>query len=342
MSISPSLALESQAVAEELYALLRAMEPARWRQEVEPSLRARLDALNARLQSLLDRSEPPPTLEAAAERRPEVDPRAVLRARWETVRGVLQEVSLPATGAADAERMRAQWERLRRELLPAYEAVAAALKVESVHVPSLRPSNLTRKAFHLASGIFVLILLQHILPPPWVVPVAGSCVALAWSMEISRRFSERANAWMMWLFGPVAHPHERYRVNSATWYTTALVILAAFTPQMAAALAVIVLGAADPAAAIVGRRFGRLTILNGRTLEGTLAFIVAGALASVVVLNLYWPSLSWLQMASIAAAAAAPGAVAELVSERVDDNLTIPLTVGASVTLALWWMGVAI
>jgi dolichol kinase len=53
-------------------------------------------------------------------------------------------------------------------------------------------------------------------------------------------------------------------------------------------------------------------------------------------MTVYYPSLSFGKALILALAAAVPGAVAELLSRRVDDNFTIPLAVGAGVSLT--WM----
>lgn len=325
--MSHTLALESQPIAEELYALLKAMEPARWRRELEPALRERLNLLREQLHELLERTE---SLDGDAAL-------ATLRERLESIRAVIQEAT-PHTDLS-ARQLKQQWNDLRLRLLPAYEAMAVSLKVQAIHVPSLRPSNYARNVWHVGSGIGVLILLQHILSESTTVWVALVFTIMAWSMEISRRKSTRINNLLMRLFSPVAHPHERYRVNSATWYTTSLLLLAATMPAMAAALAVTVLAFSDPAAAIIGRRFGRHTLVAGRTLEGSMAFVVAGVLSSLGVLAIYYPSLSTTHMLLLALGGAIPGAVAEMVSERVDDNFSIPTTVGIGVSLTALALG---
>ena len=114
----------------------------------------------------------------------------------------------------------------------------------------------------------------------------------AWSMEIARRLSDRVNERLMRVFKHVAHPHERYRVNSSTWYVTALLLLALFGTRLSQSLAVVVLAVADPAAALIGRRFGRTRLLDNRSLEGTLAFFVVGALSSLVVMGALGPPAS--------------------------------------------------
>ena len=317
-------AQELRLLAEELYAFLKALEPSRWRRELEPTMRDRLEGLRTRLSEVLERHLLPVRDEAMA----------TLRERLVAVREVLD--GFTPTPDLSSGQVAAQWGELRVKLLPAYEAVAASLKVQSIHVPSLRPRNYTRNLFHVLSGVGVLALIHHILPLNMLAITAGIFVVLAWSMEISRRFSDTINGHLMKLFGPVAHPHERFRVNSATWYTTALLMLASFMEPLACSLAVAVLAVSDPMAAIIGRRFGRHKITAGRTLEGSLAFVVTGVLAAFGVMAVYYPELSLGAMALYAFGGAVPGAIAEVVSERIDDNFSIPMTVACGVTVVTW------
>ncbi|MRG95371.1 diacylglycerol/polyprenol kinase family protein [Polyangium spumosum] len=196
-----------------------------------------------------------------------------------------------------------------------------------------RPENLSRSLFHVASALLALFMLRMVPSRGWLIAVSASLCAWAWSCEIARRLSPAVNEWLMRLFSKVAHPQERHRVNSSTWYLTALLGLSIFAPLQAAELGVVVLGLADPAAGFIGRRIGRTKILANRSLEGTLGFFAVGTLAAVATLAVFH-GLPLPAMLLIASAGAAAGAVAELVSSRLDDNFTIPVTVAVAASIA--------
>ena len=80
-------------------------------------------------------------------------------------------------------------------------------------------------------------------------------------------------------FRHVSRPHEVEQVNSSTWYATALALLTLTLEPTVMIIGVLVLAFADPAAAIIGRRFGRISLINGRTVEGSLTFALVGAVA---------------------------------------------------------------
>jgi dolichol kinase len=199
--------------------------------------------------------------------------------------------------------------------------------------PVVRPTNVARSLFHVTSGVVALAALRFLPSRTWLVAASGTFAGAGWFMEAMRRRSVAFNGVVMRVFAPVAHPHERHRVNSSTWYCTALFAIAIAAPVRAAEIGVIVLALADPAAGIVGRRFGRTRIVAGRSLEGSLAFLIVGALAAFAWLSAVH-GLARPAAIVVAAAAAVAGTLAEVVSTRLDDNLTIPIASAAAAAAA--------
>jgi dolichol kinase len=224
----------------------------------------------------------------------------------------------------------------RAHAQPAYESLAACLRDQGTHVPSLRPTNYTRNVFHVLNAVWVLLLVQVVLVPTGTLLwVALGGAIWAWSMEIARRRSPAINVLLMRVFRRVAHPHEAHRINSATWYATALVVLASLFEVRAGVIGLAILGIGDPLAAVVGRRFGSIRLIHGRSLQGTLAFVAGGTVAGVVAQQIWYPG-PLPRMLALAAAGALVGGVAELLAKRIDDNLAIPVASAAGVTLAAW------
>jgi dolichol kinase len=199
-------------------------------------------------------------------------------------------------------------------------------------VPVYRPANLARTIFHVGSGGLALVFIRTMPTRAWLVGAAAAFASFAWTCELVRRRSEVVNERLMRFFGPVAHPHEWREVNSATWYATALFLMALVVPRDAAEIGVVVLAVADPMAGFVGRRLGRRRLASGRSLEGAAAFAVTGALAALA-----WTSAAGTYEPSrlvLAAVAGIVGAAVELLVSRVDDNLAIPLGTSLAVALA--------
>lgn len=294
---------DAHALALELHSVLSEIDPVRWRDEMGEALSRKLARLAARF-SATSKLEP----------------------MGNTLRTELAAVE------AQPRDVKAQWLAFKQRVQPAYASMAASLRAQQIHLPSLRPTNYARNAFHVASAAAALTVLE-LVPPNVVVVIALVWAGAAWAAEAGRRLDPRINAALMRLFHSVSHPHEATRVNSATWYATALLALALTASTPACVAAVTVLGVGDPLAAVIGRRFGRTRLMHGRSLEGTLGFVVSATLAASLTLSLH--SLG-PHTVLLAFAAAASGAVAELVSLRVDDNFSIPLSAAAGLTFASW------
>jgi dolichol kinase len=239
--------------------------------------------------------------------------------------------------APSAEDARAAWMEFRSSVQPAYEELVAAMAAYDVHLPSLRPTNYVRNVFHVANAVWVLCLVEYVLTTQArLLGVALAGAVWAWSMEIGRRWVPAVNTLLMKVFGPVAHPHEAHRVNSATWYATALVALALCFDVHLGVAGLAVLGLGDPMAALIGRRFGRTELVNGRSLEGSVAFVLFGSVAAFAALALWHPELGLRAHLVLAGVTAVFGAVAELLTRRIDDNLAIPVVGAFGGQLATW------
>lgn len=305
-------------MAIELHGLFAELDRGRLKRDALVAMRGRLDVVREKLGSIraseLDEAAPP---------------------RPSTLEGELVTLDALLDAHAPARDRRADWLALRQRVQPTYERLATALSAEDIHVPSLRPTNYARNVLHLASATSALLALE--LAPSWgtAIGIAAAVAACGWTMEITRKLSPRVNDWCMALFGRTAHPHEAHRVNSATWYATAVLLIALARAEVPAAIALIVLGVGDPLAAIIGRRFGRIRLVHGRSLEGSLAFVMSGALAAFGFVLLLHPETGLAATVAASFAGAVLGALAELGSRRIDDNFSVPLAAFAAAYLAL-------
>ena len=204
---------------------------------------------------------------------------------------------------------------------------------DEIAVVRMRPMNLPRSFFHVGAGLLIVVA-SVLFDERALLVIAASFAAFGWLLEGTRRLWPAWNSVLMRLFRPVAHSHEAHGVNSATWYATAWAMLLVTTPEQAANVGVLALAFGDPVAGIVGRRLGRRKLLKGKTLEGSLAFL--GATAVVGTTYLLWlGGIAIGKALPTAAFAGLVGAVAEMLSTRVDDNLSVPLLAGWASALAL-------
>lgn len=107
---------------------------------------------------------------------------------------------------------------------------------------------------------------------------------------------------------------------------TLLTVLFPTKPYIIAA-GVLPMAYGDSAAALVGQRFGRRALVNGKTLEGTLAMFAASLITlglSLAYFSALYP-FTFSEKIIPALAAAAVVAVAEVLSPKGFDNIAVPL-----------------
>jgi dolichol kinase len=337
---SAALAIDSREIALEVLELLRELDPSRCTDELAESAQIRLDELSLRIDDLL---ELPSATDIIARAQLDADASlASLRASWAQVARIIEEKvparSLSAAGGQD------EWMRFRAQLQGAYEGVANDLRDYAIHLPHLRPTNYARNVLHAGGAIISIGVVIALFPPypKLVMSIAGTVAAMGWTMEISRRYFRFMDRFTWWVFGKCAHPHERYRINSATWFATSLLLLSLIGSPLLGAVALAVLGFADPSAAIVGRRWGRTKLMHGRSLEGSLTFLVVGFTVAMVLLMGFFPAITFGAAAAISLGASGLGAVAEAVAKRVDDNLMVPLAAAAGAAATAFMLGVTL
>jgi dolichol kinase len=299
-----------------LHAVLVSMDPATWRPDRASGTRDALECVRNQAYDLI-----------CTFVGPETGVQRAVRALYE---------SLPDTQTL---RERAEFVAAYETLSPLYEAIATALRQEGSSVRHLHPSNHLRSLVHMLAGLGIAATYELLLPD-WLGPwVALAWVIWAWGLEGVRRWSPTVNDWCMWFFGPVAREHERYRINSATWYGTATFILAVTARGPAGVLALLALACGDPAAGIIGRNFGKTKLYRGRSLEGTMAFVFTAFAVGIGYLRWLHPEIAWTTALILAITASVVGAVVELTSKLFDDNLAIPVAAGWATTMVWWLLG---
>ena len=178
-----------------------------------------------------------------------------------------------------------------------------------------------RKALHVAVGAWTLLVTPYFHSLAWALVLPGLFLIVNASPQARPLFREIEatpdGAKGLWTF------------PAGVMLTYLLFWEDGSRPAILAGLAA--LAFADPAAAIVGRRFGQRKLRwfgHGRTLEGSLAFLViTGACAAIAAISAHGTgTIPW--RAGVACGFA--GAAVEAVTPSGWDNLTIPVAVAAA------------
>ncbi len=170
-----------------------------------------------------------------------------------------------------------------------------------------------RKSIHLIFGLAIAALMLYLERDVLLVFLS---IALLAGFIIS---DAAARGYRLWIISPLLSLVDRNAAlpgKGALFFVLSALIVLTLFPIRIAFLSVLALSLVDGVATIAGRRWGRMKILRGKTLEGSLAGIVVAFLAFLIFI----PAVHALLLAIFA------GAV-ELISP-VDDNLVIPVAAG--------------
>jgi dolichol kinase len=189
--------------------------------------------------------------------------------------------------------------------------------------------SLTRKLIHLAMAV---VPAAGWWLGDWVALVlAATFLAASLAVEAARRWWSWVNRLLWRLLPTVFRAWEGRRVLGSTWFGVGTLATLLLCGQNAGGTAVLFLAWGDPAAEIVGRRWGRPG--TRKTLAGSLGCLAACLVAGIVGVGLGGLS-AWTVLA---------GAVAATLTERgsppPDDNLWMPVFSGLVMVGVEWLTG---
>jgi len=193
-----------------------------------------------------------------------------------------------------------------------------------------------RKLVHLSS--LWIPVSMCLFPASVVTWLFGILMVL--SLIVEHEYA-RGTKWVIRLYDIFFHDMLRKKPVSGQWvisggpyvFAAAFIALLFFPPPLAACgMVVMLLG--DTAAALVGRFYGRHRVVNGKSIEGVLAFWVAGFAGAVTVLACFGYPGEYYFFASVGVVAAS---LVELFEKQLhlDDNLSIPLVMSGIVKLTV-------
>ena len=184
--------------------------------------------------------------------------------------------------------------------------------------------ELIRKSIHVS---FLIVPLAYFYGVPKHIVrdflLVGTVVSIGF--EILRLHEPRVRSFFRQFFGGLTRRHEKRALLGSTYLMIAsLVSVELFSVEICtAALGALVLG--DTAAALVGKKWGRIHPFGSRkSLEGSVALLVVSFLFSLFVVHLSW---------EVALLGAVVAAVFEFLPIPLDDNFAIPLSSGFAMKL---------
>ncbi|HMK39824.1 MAG TPA: dolichol kinase [Bacteroidota bacterium] len=182
-----------------------------------------------------------------------------------------------------------------------------------------------RKGIHICSLLIPVV--YYFIPKTTALAILIPLTLACGLSDIARLFIPAVGRVYNTFFGFLLRSHEQNergrRLTGATYVLFAATLAVLFFPKVIAITAIAVLIISDTSAALVGRRFGKHRFMS-KSLEGASAFFLSGLLVVAFAPKVDYAPGEYL----IGGAAALFGAVVEASAIGLDDNLSIPLSVG--------------
>lgn len=195
-----------------------------------------------------------------------------------------------------------------------------------------------RKLIHLSS--LWMVALIWFFPYPKLLLFLGFSICLVLNLLCEFAYSHQVR-YITPLYAFFFKKMLRGEVKPGQWVISgsppvfaAAALVTLLFPLKIAAIALGVMLIADTAAALIGRRFGKHKIANGKSLEGVIAFCLAGSLWACGLL--YCAGLFSVKVALGAVLGVFLASMAELFEKQLhmDDNFSIPLISGFVIWLS--------
>lgn len=193
--------------------------------------------------------------------------------------------------------------------------------------------HIGRKLFHLFGGLGLLSL-YYLLGRRNALICYGLIILAVLALDIARLSVVGFNHFMQRRFCSFIRANEENKLTGTSSYVLGVGLTFFFYRADIATAAILFLACGDVTATMIGERFGRTKIAGEKSLEGTLAFVVAAVVAGFL-LNLTDVQLPF----SLLLAGAVTAAGVELLPPFLNDNLMIPVVSGGVMELLARMVG---
>ena len=187
-------------------------------------------------------------------------------------------------------------------------------------------AELQRKSTHLAGLIFPIIYIFSNKTVMLLILVSLACIALL--IELGKFLLPPFRKLFLKLFKPLLRPHEQKgALTGATFYIISTLLCIFLFDKSIAIVCIFFIVLGDAAAALIGRKWGKIKLIGNKSLEGS-----AACFGICAITTLFWINpIVGLTGAFVAT-------LVELLPIPIDDNLTMPLIAGAVMQLMVMYL----
>ena len=191
-----------------------------------------------------------------------------------------------------------------------------------------------RKLYRLV--LLAVPIIYYYWPKKYVVLAVSIAFAFVLILDLIRLTKPSANEVVRKIFKPfaifmryIAKREELKDFSGTTYSLMACTIIVITMPKVVGMTAVLFNIFGDLFATVVGKTIGKVKIMKGKTLEGSLACFIS------MLLVVSWSHSRLLLPWTVGLAGAFTGTIIELISLKLNDNLTIPVLSGVVMWLLI-------
>lgn len=188
--------------------------------------------------------------------------------------------------------------------------------------------ELIRKGIHLFS--LLIPICYYFLSRKTALSILIPLTVIAILIDIFSKKDNKFRYYFRKIFGNMLRSHEvagEHTLNGATWVLISACFCVLIFPKILTVTGFSILIISDISAALIGRKFGKRRIFEGKSLEGTTAFIISAFIVIFIIGQLVSAPVVYYIFGCISSVV---GGIAEASSRKmqIDDNLTIPISIG--------------
>ena len=191
--------------------------------------------------------------------------------------------------------------------------------------------ELVRKGIHLFS--LSIPIVYYYVSRELALTILVPMTLISIILDFLRYYSVAGANIFYKIFGQILRKHEtggKKTLNGGTYVLISAALCVFLFPKVLVIMSFSILIISDILAALVGMSIGKIKI-NGKTLEGSLAFFISAIIVIFVTPKITYSSTEYL----IGIMGAFIGTLAELYSFNIlDDNFAIPVSISG----AMWFM----
>jgi len=192
--------------------------------------------------------------------------------------------------------------------------------------------HLRRKGYHLVMGVLCVALYGFVLSRECSLALLVSVGSVWIACDILRLYWPRLNNIAMRIFGSLMRREELNGLSANSYYIIGMGLTLFVFPKPICLLSVLYLAVGDPVAAVAGTLYGRHPLVAGKSVEGSLANLIASFFVTLVMAFAFF-QLPPERALLLAATGGAISAISELCPVPLNDNLVIPLVSACLLTL---------